>query len=62
MLSSLGSYLSFVAILLFMCILWEGMVRFRGLSGIAYLPASSEWVHGFPPQDHTYNHLVSVLK
>nr|YP_010713295.1 cytochrome c oxidase subunit I [Mesobuthus eupeus]WDA95754.1 cytochrome c oxidase subunit I [Mesobuthus eupeus] len=62
MVSSLGSYVSFAAILLFMCILWEGMVSFRGMSGVGYLPASSEWVHGFPPQDHTYNHLVSVLK
>nr|YP_001936212.1 cytochrome c oxidase subunit I [Buthus occitanus]ACA66066.1 cytochrome oxidase subunit 1 [Buthus occitanus] len=62
MISSFGSYLSFVAILLFMCILWEGMVSFRGLSGMDYLPASSEWVHGFPPQDHTYSHLVSILK
>nr|YP_009470512.1 cytochrome c oxidase subunit I [Centruroides vittatus]AVF96940.1 cytochrome c oxidase subunit I [Centruroides vittatus] len=60
--SSLGSYVSFIATLAFMCILWEGMVSSRGFSGADFMPSFSEWSHGFPPQDHTYNHLVAVIK
>nr|YP_010713308.1 cytochrome c oxidase subunit I [Lychas mucronatus]WDA95767.1 cytochrome c oxidase subunit I [Lychas mucronatus] len=61
MVSSLGSYMSFVAILFFMCILWEGIVSSRSLTSVSYMPSFSEWVHGYPPQDHTYNHLIAVV-
>uniref|UniRef100_A0A2I9LNX7 Cytochrome c oxidase subunit 1 n=2 Tax=Centruroides TaxID=6875 RepID=A0A2I9LNX7_9SCOR len=60
--SSLGSYISFIATLAFMCILWEGIISSRGFSGASFMPSFSEWSHGFPPQDHTYSHLVAVTK
>jgi cytochrome c oxidase subunit 1 len=50
--SSVGSTISFVALLYFIFILWEALLAQRPLVFIPYMPTSIEWSGGFFPPDH----------
>jgi len=55
--SSIGSYTSFLAVILFSFILWEGIISNRPIVSFYQQAISIEWIHNFPPTDHTYNEL-----
>lgn len=54
MVSSLGSYLSVVAIVLFVIIILERFVAKRYVIFRRSLSGSLEWGHSYPPADHRY--------
>lgn len=55
--SSIGRYTSFLAVLFFTFILWESISSNRPV--ISYYQSATfiEWIHAYPPSDHTYNEL-----
>jgi len=53
-LSSIGSTVSLIAVLGFMMIVWEALVRARPVLFSLFLPTSLEWEHNLPPADHSY--------
>lgn len=55
--SSLGSYTSLVAVIIFSAILWERISSLRNSSVNLINSSSIEWTHSFPPSDHTYTEL-----
>nr|AFR25747.1 cytochrome c oxidase subunit I [Carcinoscorpius rotundicauda] len=60
--SSLGSLLSFIAVMGFIFIMWESMISKRPIIFSNHLPSSAEWQHNIPPVDHTYNQLTMLIK
>nr|UAM92190.1 cytochrome c oxidase subunit I [Geosesarma penangense] len=52
--SSLGSMISFVAVLGFLLIVWEALVLKRPIIFTPFLSSSIEWNHYYPPTDHSY--------
>nr|AGI59475.1 cytochrome c oxidase subunit I [Hyalella azteca] len=55
MVSSLGSYLSAVAVVLFIMMILESFVAKRYAVFSASLSGSLEWGHPYPPADHSYS-------
>lgn len=53
-LSSIGSTISFVALLYFIFIIWEALVAQRGLIASRHIPSSLEWSPSTPPLRHGY--------
>lgn len=60
--SSLGSLLSFLAIILFLFILWENIITKRKVINIRNLNATIEWFHIYPPQFHSYSETPIIIK
>jgi len=56
--SSLGSLISFVSIIIFMWIIWEGLASTRGTVNRYGLTSSIEWLNPSPVREHTYNKKV----
>nr|AGI59434.1 cytochrome c oxidase subunit I [Hyalella azteca] len=54
MVSSLGSYLSVVAVVLFIMMILESLMAKRHAMFTASLSGSLEWGHPYPPADHSY--------
>nr|YP_009990238.1 cytochrome c oxidase subunit I [Panulirus penicillatus]QNN01853.1 cytochrome c oxidase subunit I [Panulirus penicillatus] len=52
--SSIGSSISLVAVLLFVFIIWEGLASKRPILFNSFMPTSIEWIHPYPPADHSY--------
>nr|YP_009499354.1 cytochrome c oxidase subunit 1 [Scutopus robustus]AWL21421.1 cytochrome c oxidase subunit 1 [Scutopus robustus] len=50
--SSLGSVLSFIAVLLFLGMLWESLTKKRGILWSAHMPTSLEWDNRLPVEFH----------
>nr|YP_009740460.1 cytochrome c oxidase subunit 1 [Ceratophysella communis]QID03187.1 cytochrome c oxidase subunit 1 [Ceratophysella communis] len=58
--STMGSYISLVAVIMFIFIIWEAISSNRP-NLFSYLGASSiEWMHNYPPSDHTYSELTLI--
>nr|YP_001798468.1 cytochrome c oxidase subunit I [Cryptopygus antarcticus]ABS57566.1 cytochrome c oxidase subunit I [Cryptopygus antarcticus] len=58
--SSLGSYTSVVAVLMFSFIIWESMTSSRpAMSNFIYSP-SIEWLQNTPPSEHSYSELTLI--
>nr|AGI59426.1 cytochrome c oxidase subunit I [Hyalella azteca] len=55
MVSSLGSYLSVVAVVLFIIMILESFVMKRHSMFSTSLSGSLEWGHPYPPADHSYS-------
>ncbi|YP_009166937.1 cytochrome c oxidase subunit I, partial (mitochondrion) [Plodia interpunctella] len=55
--SSLGSYISLLAIMLMFIIIWESMINQRIILFSLNLSSSIEWYQNFPPAEHSYNEL-----
>nr|YP_007353844.1 cytochrome c oxidase subunit I [Paracymoriza prodigalis]AFQ31585.1 cytochrome c oxidase subunit 1 [Paracymoriza prodigalis] len=55
--SSLGSYISMLAIMMMMMIIWESMINQRIILFSLNLSSSIEWYQNFPPAEHSYNEL-----
>lgn len=56
--SSVGSTISIVAILILLFILWEAISSNRKIIKIHTLTSANEWINSYPPIDHTYNQSV----
>lgn len=55
MVSSIGSYISMVSIIIFLFILWEAMARKSFALVNQSNAVSTEWISINPPTDHTFN-------
>nr|YP_010384964.1 cytochrome c oxidase subunit I [Amusiotheres obtusidentatus]UPL64961.1 cytochrome oxidase subunit I [Amusiotheres obtusidentatus] len=60
--SSLGSMISFVAVLIFLIIVWEAFSSNRTIMCSPYLSTSVEWNHSYPPADHSYMEIPLITK
>nr|APD14903.1 cytochrome c oxidase subunit I [Labidura japonica] len=56
--SSLGSTISLVGILMFIIIVWESMVQRRELIFPSSISSSLEWFQNYPPAEHSYAEVV----
>jgi cytochrome c oxidase subunit 1 len=60
--SSIGSTISLLAVLILVFIVWEALVSARPVLFSLHINTSIEWQQGTPPEDHTYNHLLILIK
>nr|UXW93543.1 cytochrome c oxidase subunit I [Athalia sp. 'tibetana'] len=59
--SSMGSMISFVSILLLIFIIWESFSSHRQIIMSSHLITSIEWNQKFPPSDHSYEELPVTM-
>uniref|UniRef100_UPI002201F903 cytochrome c oxidase subunit I n=1 Tax=Acosmeryx castanea TaxID=1086104 RepID=UPI002201F903 len=57
LISSLGSYISLLAVMMILIIIWESMISQRIALFALNMPSSIEWYQNFPPAEHSYNEL-----
>nr|CAI05887.1 cytochrome oxidase subunit I [Pyropteron minianiforme] len=57
LISSLGSYISFLAVIMMMLIIWESFMSQRLVIFSLNMPSSIEWYQNFPPAEHSYNEI-----
>nr|UYL27237.1 cytochrome c oxidase subunit I [Alectorobius spheniscus] len=60
--SSLGSILSFLSVMIFIFILWEAINSKRQVLVSQFPPSLVEWQLNFPPSEHTFNQTNILLK
>nr|AII41658.1 cytochrome c oxidase subunit I [Allopsontus sp. 2 JZ-2014] len=58
--SSLGSYISLVGVILLAIIVWEALLAQRTVIFMLNTSSSLEWIHNTPPADHSYNELPMI--
>nr|WFD61196.1 cytochrome c oxidase subunit I [Carrikerella sp.] len=58
--SSIGSMISLIAVLLFIFIIWESMSSNQQILFFSNLNSSLEWFNNLPPAEHTFNELISM--
>nr|YP_010946623.1 cytochrome c oxidase subunit I [Margattea nimbata]WGO57341.1 cytochrome c oxidase subunit I [Margattea nimbata] len=59
-LSSIGSMISFVSVLMFIFIMWESMMTNRLILFSTHTSNSIEWLQNMPPTEHSYSELPSL--
>nr|YP_009446040.1 cytochrome c oxidase subunit I [Triuncina daii]ARA91011.1 cytochrome c oxidase subunit I [Triuncina daii] len=57
MISSLGSYISLLSVMMILIIIWESMINQRINLFSLNLSSSIEWYQNLPPAEHSYNEL-----
>nr|YP_011036759.1 cytochrome c oxidase subunit I [Conlopa bredoni]WRK21428.1 cytochrome c oxidase subunit I [Conlopa bredoni] len=62
MLSSLGSIISMISIMMLMFIIWESMISQRKSIFSKNMKSSIEWNQMMPPNEHSYNELPIISK
>nr|QWY23081.1 cytochrome c oxidase subunit I [Koreocerus koreanus]QXP43450.1 cytochrome c oxidase subunit I [Koreocerus koreanus] len=62
MLSSLGSMISMISIMLMMFIIWESLISKRMAIYSNNNLSSIEWLQKMPPEEHSYNELPVMMK
>nr|BCG05741.1 cytochrome c oxidase subunit I [Glandirana rugosa] len=60
--SSIGSLISLVAVVMMMFIIWEAFAAKRLFSGAKLTSTNIEWLLGFPPQYHTFEESTFSIK
>nr|YP_010535676.1 cytochrome c oxidase subunit I [Alectorobius rioplatensis]UYB78588.1 cytochrome c oxidase subunit I [Alectorobius rioplatensis]UYB78601.1 cytochrome c oxidase subunit I [Alectorobius rioplatensis] len=60
--SSLGSILSFLSVMIFIYILWEASCSKRQIIHSQFPPSLTEWQLNFPPSEHTFNQINIIIK
>nr|QNV11639.1 cytochrome c oxidase subunit I [Platyptilia sp. DM741] len=60
--SSLGSYISFLATMMLMMIIWESFISQRIVLFPMNLNSSIEWYQNLPPAEHSYSELPILSK
>nr|UPX88578.1 cytochrome c oxidase subunit I [Panorpa communis] len=55
--SSIGSIISFIGVLMFLFIIWESMITNRSILYPINLSTSIEWYQNMPPAEHSYSEL-----
>jgi len=58
--SSIGSYTSVVAILIFAYIIWEAIRSNRPVVNNYFQPSYIEWFQAYPPSEHSYRELTLI--
>nr|YP_010463306.1 cytochrome c oxidase subunit I [Pirkimerus japonicus]UUJ37830.1 cytochrome c oxidase subunit 1 [Pirkimerus japonicus] len=56
-LSSIGSTMSMISIIMFIMILWESLIKKNYLLFIISMPSSIEWMQSTPPSEHSYSEM-----
>nr|YP_009462891.1 cytochrome c oxidase subunit I [Longchuanacris curvifurcula]AUW35089.1 cytochrome c oxidase subunit I [Longchuanacris curvifurcula] len=59
-LSSIGSMISMVGIIMFILIMWESMISNRTIMFSENLSSSTEWLQNNPPAEHSYSELPLI--
>nr|ASM82658.1 cytochrome c oxidase subunit I [Paratimomenus flavocapitatus] len=59
--SSLGSMISLVGVLLLVVVVWLGLIDRREVVFSNHVSSSLEWLQNFPPQEHSYSELVMCV-
>nr|AFI23462.1 cytochrome c oxidase subunit I [Hypselosoma matsumurae] len=62
MISSMGSTMSIVSMMLMFFILWESMITQRKMIFNYNTTSSIEWMQKYPPSEHSYNELPMITK
>nr|WRY72501.1 cytochrome c oxidase subunit I [Zyginella mandali] len=60
--SSIGSMISLISVMIMMYIIWESMIAKRMSIMPANMFSSIEWFQKLPPEEHSYSELPIVLK
>nr|YP_009537767.1 cytochrome c oxidase subunit I [Ornithodoros coriaceus]AYN59499.1 cytochrome c oxidase subunit 1 [Ornithodoros coriaceus] len=60
--SSMGSILSFISVLIFIFILWEALILNRQTLSSHFPTSSIEWQLNYPPSEHTFNQINILIK
>nr|WHM51902.1 cytochrome c oxidase subunit I [Porotermes adamsoni] len=60
--SSIGSMISFVSVMMFIFILWESMSSNRQILFSTQTSNSIEWLQNTPPPEHSYSELPTITK
>nr|QLY89642.1 cytochrome c oxidase subunit I [Nymphalis urticae] len=55
--SSFGSYISLLSMMMIIIIIWESMINQRIILFSLNMPSSIEWFQNLPPSEHSYNEL-----
>nr|YP_009142404.1 cytochrome c oxidase subunit I [Trilophidia annulata]AKH04347.1 cytochrome c oxidase subunit I [Trilophidia annulata] len=55
--SSIGSTISIVGIIMFIMIMWESMIKNRTIIFSTNMSSSTEWLQNNPPAEHSYSEL-----
>jgi cytochrome c oxidase subunit 1 len=55
--SSIGSLISLVGVLIFIVILWEGVTSKSYSYSVYYVSSSLEWINNTPSSHHTFNQI-----
>nr|YP_009734765.1 cytochrome c oxidase subunit I [Gesonula punctifrons]QID03487.1 cytochrome c oxidase subunit I [Gesonula punctifrons] len=58
--SSIGSTISIVGIILFIVIMWESMITNRTVMFSTNMNSSAEWLQNNPPAEHSYSELPMI--
>lgn len=58
--SSLGSYISLIATIIIIIIIWESIINPRIIIFSLNIPSSIEWYQNLPPAEHSYNELPII--
>nr|AIY62154.1 cytochrome c oxidase subunit 1 [Glyptotermes sp. B TB-2014] len=59
--SSVGSTISFVSVLMFIFIIWESMSTNRQILFPTQTSNSIEWIQNLPPAEHSYSELPTII-
>nr|YP_003734781.1 cytochrome c oxidase subunit I [Spathius agrili]ACJ06255.1 cytochrome c oxidase subunit I [Spathius agrili] len=60
-LSSIGSMITFISVIYFIYILWEGLISQRLVLFIKFMPSSLEWIHLYPVKEHSYDQVPILI-
>nr|QCI09366.1 cytochrome c oxidase subunit I [Lygaeus sp. FS-2019] len=60
--SSIGSTMSMISILMFIMIIWESMISKRMIIFNSNMTSSIEWLQKTPPAEHSYNELPMMTQ
>nr|AZF99011.1 cytochrome c oxidase subunit I [Megalodontes spiraeae] len=60
--SSIGSMISFIAVMMFMIIIWESFSSNKNILFNNSMNSSIEWLQLFPPNEHSYYEMPMIFK
>nr|WMV00429.1 cytochrome oxidase subunit I [Maoricicada phaeoptera] len=62
MISSMGSIMSLIGIMLLLFIVWESFISMRLVLYSNSIQSSIEWMQKFPPSEHSYNEMPLLIQ
>nr|YP_010582858.1 cytochrome c oxidase subunit I [Dolichovespula kuami]UGB89871.1 cytochrome c oxidase subunit I [Dolichovespula kuami] len=60
--SSIGSLISFMSMIMFIFIIWEAFMAQRTILFKFFMASNLEWNHSYPPSSHTFNQIPLAFK
>nr|UYE98414.1 cytochrome c oxidase subunit 1 [Dolichovespula flora] len=60
--SSIGSLISFLSMIMFIFIIWEAFMSQRTILFKFFMSPNLEWNHTYPPSNHTFNQIPFAFK